>query len=236
VKRAEALVSLAPHNVRRLLLLAQTYVAVGELDKAEAALRRAIDADPAGFDAYTVLGQLLYARGRLAEGRKEFEQVLARRPGSVGAQTMIAVILRKEGKTEEAVAHYLKVLEIDPNAPIAANNLAWIYAEKGTDLDQAVILARIAKRRLPEVPDVSDTLGWAYYRNGEPNMLKLAVPLLQEAVAKVPNNPLFRYHLGAAYAKSGQTADARRELQKALELDSKCVGASESKRLLGSLQ
>ena len=88
---------------------------------------------------------------------------------------------------------------------------------------------------LPDVPDVGDTLGWAYYRNGDPNLLKLAVPLLEEAVSKQPNNALFRYHLGAAYFKSGQNANARRELQAALQIDPAFQGAAESRRILATL-
>lgn len=236
VTRAEAAASRAPNSLPHSLLLAQTYGAVGEFDKAEATLRGVIDRYDMGFEAYAMLGQLLYTRGRLAEGRAEFERILERRPRSIGARTMVAIILRREGRTDEAVEQYRKVLEIDREAPVAANNLAWIYAEQGVHLDEAVILAKIARKQLPNVVDVADTLGWVYYRNGHPNLLKLAVPMLKETVEKSPNNALFRYHLGAAYARSGQTVEARRELELAIKLDPEFRGAAESRKILASLR
>ena len=47
---------------------------------------------------------------------------------------------------------------------MAANNLAWRYAEDGGNLDVALSLAQTAKRKLPDSPEVSDTLGWIYLK------------------------------------------------------------------------
>ena len=118
---------------------------------------------------------------------------------------------------------------------MAANNLAWIYAEQGRNYDEAIMLARTAKKKLPDHAEVSDTVGWVYYRAGQPNMLKLAIPYLEESVAKQPQNPLYRYHLGAAYARFGKTAEARRELQQALKISQDFHGAAETRRILATL-
>ena len=233
--RAELVSAANPRNVQLLLLLAKTYAAAHALPKAEATLRKAIELTPDNLEAYGMLGQLLYQSNRLAEGRAEFEKLLERRPRSVPAHTMVAIIYRREGKTEEAIERYKRALEIDPTAAVAANNLAWIYAERGVNLDEARILARAARKKLPDSAEIGDTLGWVYYRNGAENLLKLAVPLLEESVQKAPKAALFRYHLGAAYAKSGRTVDARRELQEALKLDDKFLGAAECRRLLQGL-
>jgi Flp pilus assembly protein TadD len=79
---------------------------------------------------------------------------------------------------------------------------------------------------------VNDTLGWIYCKK---RLFSLAVPLLTSASGKVPNNPIFKYHLGLAYAGIGQPDRARQALQQALAIDAHFNGADEAKRLLGSL-
>jgi Tfp pilus assembly protein PilF len=53
---------------------------------------------------------------------------------------------------------------------------------------------------------------------------------------KVQNNPMMRYHLGMAYFKNGEKENAKRELKKALELDSKFQGAEEAKEVLSKVK
>ena len=58
--------------------------------------------------------------------------------------------------------------------PVAANNLAWMYAETGENLDMALQLAQAAARRLPNIPAIQDTLGWIHHKKGlgEPGQLR----------------------------------------------------------------
>jgi Tfp pilus assembly protein PilF len=55
---------------------------------------------------------------------------------------------------------------------------------------------------------------------------------LKESNEKVPDNPVMRYHLGMAYFKNGEKENAKKELKKALELDSKFSGAEEARATL----
>ena len=224
-----------PSRTSLRLLLAKVYGARHDLRKAEIVLRETIAADPLSFEAYGMLAQLLYQSGRLEDGKQAFEKVLERQPHGVPALTMIGIILEKQGKRDEAIDMYRRALSYDKNAAIAANNLAWIYAERGTNLEDAVILARTARQWLPDRPAVSDTLGWAYYRNGEPKLAKLSIPYLQECVENDPRNPLYRYHLGAALARTGDVANAREQLKTALTLSTTFHGVAETRRLLASL-
>jgi tetratricopeptide (TPR) repeat protein len=126
-------------------------------------------------------------------------------------------------------------MELNPKHPSAANNLAWIYAEQGENIDRALELAIIAKENNPENPLISDTLGWAYYKKG---LYLKAVSLLKESTEKVNNNPTIHYHLGMAYAKRGEPGDkklAQQSLQKALKIDSRFIGADIAKKTLESL-
>lgn len=145
---------------------------------------------------------------------------------------MIGIILQVQNRTAEAQKRYEKVLEIEPHAPVAANNLAWLYAEGGGNLDVALQLAKTAKERLPDAPEVNDTLGWIYYKKNVPG---LAIPVLQSAVLAQPATPEFHYHLGLAYLKSGDKEKAKQSLQQALKLKGDFDGAQEARRTLQTI-
>jgi Flp pilus assembly protein TadD len=143
------------------------------------------------------------------------------------------MILQTQGKNPEAQKRYEQIMQIDGHAAVAANNLAWMYAEKGVNLDQALQLAQTAKASLPEQPEVNDTLGYVYLKK---DLATLAVAPLRLSVEKDPRNPLYHYRLGLAYSKTGDKDGARKELQEALKLNQTFEGADEAKQLLASLQ
>jgi Flp pilus assembly protein TadD len=233
VARVEDLVAKAPSHVPALLLAAQTYAAVGDLQKSEQALRKTIEIDAASFQAYGMLGHLYLRQGRLAEALKEFDELSRRGDRPVQAHTLAGIILTMQKSEPDARKRYEQALAIDPEAPVAANNLAWMLAETGGNLDVALQLAQTAARRLPDHPAVQDTVGWIYYKKG---MASLAVPQFKKSVEKEPGNPVYHYHLGLAHAKAGDSPSARVALQQALALKPTFGGAEEARQLLASLR
>ena len=125
-----------------------------------------------------------------------------------------------------------RVLAIDSKAPVAANNLAWITAEEGGNLDVAMQLAQTAKSQLPDRAEVDDTLGWVYYKKG---LASLAITSFQMSVERDTKNPLYHYHLGLAYAKNGDKDKARDSLKQALSLSPTFDGASDAQKALATL-
>src|SRR5262249_11357152 len=96
------------------------------------------------------------------------------------------------------------------------SNLAWVYAQQGSDLKRALDLAQTARRQLPQVDSVTDTLAWVHYKSGH---YSAAVPLLKECVQNVPNQAVYHYHLGMSLVGNGQREEGRQELQTALRLN-----------------
>ncbi len=98
---------------------------------------------------------------------------------------------------------------------MAANNLAWLYAEEGERLDDALRLAQSAAARLPNNAEIQDTIGWIYYKKELP---ALAVSAFQRSIEQAPENPLYHYHLALAQSKAGNDAGARQAAQQAIKL------------------
>ena len=62
-----------------------------------------------------------------------------------------------------------------------------------------------------------------------------AIPLLRSSIEKDSRQPLYHYHLGLAYAKSGDKERARESLQEAIRLAPDFAGSADARRVLDTL-
>jgi Flp pilus assembly protein TadD len=99
-------------------------------------------------------------------------------------------------------------------------------------VDVALSHAQTARRALPTVPNVADTLGWAFYHKGT---YALAIPLFKEALKSAPENPTYHFHIGMTYQKSGDKVNARIHLQRALDLKLEGELANRARQALNEL-
>jgi tetratricopeptide (TPR) repeat protein len=233
IDRLTAHLAAAPNDASGWFLAAKAYAITGDSAQAERSLLRTIELDPGRVQAFAMLGDLQAVRGRLDVALQQFQTWATRQPNSIAAYTMIGLTLERMNRVQEAKQVYERLLAMDRHAAIAANNLAWLYAETGGNIDQATDLAQMAKSQAPDQPAFNDTLGWIYYKK---DLVEQAVPLLQQSLDKDPENALTHYHLGMAYAKAGEDSKAIAELKKALTLDPKLSTADEARRTLKELQ
>jgi tetratricopeptide (TPR) repeat protein len=186
-------------------------------DDAEAAFRKAIELDPNGLSAYTNLAGLFVLTGRTAEAVSTYERALEQSPKSGSLHLLMASLLEASGRLEDAMGHYETAIELDPDLAIAKNNLAYLMAERGKDLDRALELAQEAKASLPDNPNAADTLGWVLYKKNVP---AAAINYLREAVGGLrpddPSLPLVRHHLALAYEANEEPAQAIATLEQAV--------------------
>jgi putative PEP-CTERM system TPR-repeat lipoprotein len=230
--RIDAEVTRHPERAELLILAAQVYAGADELEAAEQLLRKAIGANPSLLPAYSMLGRLYLKQRKLDQAMREFDMLAQRQSNPVGPLTMSGMILQAQGKHALARQRFEQALAIDARAPVAANNLAWIYADSGENLDVALQLAQTAVAGLPDAAEVLDTLGWVYYKK---RISASAVSTLKRAVENDPKSPVFHYHLGLAYAQTGDTSRARESLERALSLSGSFAGADDARRALNEL-
>src|SRR5260370_30595617 len=76
----------------------------------------------------------------------------------------LGLLMDGTGRRDQAKPIYEQILKIQPDHPIALNNLAFIKAEEGVDLDEALTMAQRARQKLPSSVDIMDTLGWIYIK------------------------------------------------------------------------
>ena len=217
----------SPDDPRLKILSARVALAAGQKAEAEQTLRNVVTADPSQLDAYDLLGRIAMANGQMDRALSEYQALAARSPAPAGALTLVGMIHEARGDRDGAQQQYQRAVGLDPNAGVAANNLAWIYAEDGR-LDEALKLATVAQAQLKR-PESEDTLGWVYYRKG---LLQHAIGAFERAATKSPNNPVYQYHLGLAQLKQGNDAEGRAALKRALALKTDFNGADDARKAL----
>jgi len=168
-------------------------------------------------------------RKKLDEAFHEFEALSTRQAKPVQPLTMMGMILEQQGKPDLAKQRYQEVLALDSRAGTAANNLAWLMAESGEDLDEALRLAQSAVAVAPETPQIVDTLGWVYYKRG---LSKSAIEQFQKAIEQEPRNGIYYYHLGLAFIQAGDNVRGRTALEQALKYGTNAATAAAIRRSL----
>jgi tetratricopeptide (TPR) repeat protein len=163
---------------------------------------------------YLQLAETYRLKGDLNSAVTYFRKAISLAPNDMVPVTRLAMLLDATGRRDQAKPLYQQVLHNQPDNPIALNNLAFIMAEEGTDLDQALAYATRAKQRVPQDPNVSDTLGLIYIKK---SMSDEAVRLFTDLVAHQPKNPIYLYHYAMALYQKGDKPTAKKECEHALE-------------------
>ena len=234
LSRVTKQIALAPKSGGLQYLLGVVYLARGEPARAEAALLKSIELEPHRFDdVYIKLATLYQTSGRYDEALGKLTEVLKSNPQNLQAQMLLAIIYERKKDFTKAQQTLEKILAQDPRFALAANNLAWLYLERGGDKEKAFELAQRAKEVAPDDPNISDTLGWILYQRG---FYQRAASLLKESAAKLPDSPEIQYHFGLASMKAGDIEAARKALGAAANSPASFSGKDEARRALAELK
>jgi tetratricopeptide (TPR) repeat protein len=242
--RIDQVLGLYPNNASLHFLKARIYGAEQNAQGAEAELRKTLEIDSNYIAALSSLGALFVNTKQEERAIAEYRKIIALRPDNAATYTLIGMLEDARKNYDAAVENYRKALEQDQNSAIAANNLAWLYAEQGKgNLDEAVRLAQGVVQKNSSVAGFADTLGWIYFKKGlfaaATDQLQKAVSLDEAAAAKsnASPSPTYRYHLGVALAAKGDKAAAKREIEAALRLSEKApfADADEARKKLATL-
>ena len=127
-----------------------------------------------------------------------------------------AAACERDGQFERAEKLFARCLEIDHEHPEAYNYLAYMWAEKGIHLDQALEYVQKALKHEPDSGAFIDTLGWIYYMQGK---YREALDELNRAAKRIPDDPTVTDHLGDVLFKLGDTEQALPQWERSFLLD-----------------
>ena len=214
-------------------LLGEVSLAQKRSDDAQTAFRKALVADPRYVPAYRNLAAVRAARGAVADAIKIYQEGIIATHGDVSLMFGLGAAYELQGDNDQAARQYENVLAKDPMFFAAMNNLAMLLISEKPDTSRLARAKELADRlRINSNPAYLDTVGWVYYSHGD---YAAAVPYLERAVQGLAQIPVVHYHLGAALAKQGDQANARRHLQEALRSRSEFPGIDDAQQTLGRL-
>jgi tetratricopeptide (TPR) repeat protein len=188
-----------PSSAALLEVTGRLYAEYGWPDDAERSLRAALSVDPQRRTAAKALAAVCAERGDVRGAAQAMSQV-----GGKTAALWSAITAQQHNDVTRAIAHYEAALRGGEQSGVAANNLAWLYAEQSIRLDRALELAEQARAEAPQDPAILDTVGVVHLRRRE---YSDAVATLQRA-AELVAAP------GSAHP-AGLVKDIQRHLQEA---------------------
>ena len=180
-----------------------------------ASAQKAMDLNPSDSLAVKTYTQAQILTGNVGPAITKWEQWVASHPKDPQGYAVLGLLEESAGDATKAMEYYKKTLELQPQQPAASNNLAYLMAEHGQNLDVALTLAQTARRGLPNSASTDDTLGWVYFRKGQYDSAR---NYLEDAAKLDPNNAAIHYHLGMTYSRLNRKPDAQVHLNKAITL------------------
>ncbi|NGZ29193.1 MAG: tetratricopeptide repeat protein, partial [Magnetococcales bacterium] len=183
--------------------------------EAEAAFRQALARQPDWSVPYRDLGQLRLESGDLTGSKALLENGMKIDPRDPYLHYLWGRVHMESGDLPAARQSFKKALMYQPDLENAANYLAMLLLDYPEAPEDAANALQVAKRFANSVhPDMQDTLGWAYFKNGD---LDNALLFLNKAATGENREPTLYFHLGMVHEKRGDEPLTRQYLQQALE-------------------
>ena len=202
-----------PDNAILQSLLALTALTAGKYDVAIDNYSRLVAASPRSTAARVNLAEAHRRKGDAKAAITVLEEAKGLEPNNAAAQISLASAFHTLGRLDESRDSLRRCIALQPTNAPGLNNLAFLLVETGGDLNEAQNLSEQALKKDSGNPQFLDTLGWIYLKREKNDN---ALQIFNGLVKKQPEDPTFRYHLGAALLKTGQKQKARSELELAL--------------------
>ena len=224
-----------PGSVGLRQVLAQVAMASGKYDIAIEQYKQLAAAAPSSIDIQRALADAYKAQGNATAAIGILEAAVQKDPSHVAASLDLAHALLSAGRVGDAKVQYRRVLKIQPNNPNALNDLSYLMADSGENLDEALVLAQRGAQFATEPSlksSLSDTLGWIYLKK---HMYDMALQRFQSLVSNNPGSMTFRYHLGTTLYQMGDKTKAKAELEAALAAKDKSDDEPKIRELLARI-
>jgi len=212
-------------------MLASTAVRAGKLDLAIQQYEQILHDRGEDLEVCTQLGQLYHRRHDLAKSMVMLQKAHDLSPTDWRAVARLATVQQEAGLQKEARGNYAQAVRLGGDEADLLNNFAYLEAEMGSNLDDALALAQKALSRSPSNPQCADTVGFIYLKKKE---TASAIRVFHSLSGRYPKDAVFRYHLALALLQNGDKAQAERECRLAVSADPALAHDAVVKRLLGA--
>jgi len=141
-----------------------------------------------------------------------FSRRLALERQRIDLQLLLSFAQREQGDRQASELILLDLLSRHPTLAIALNALAYLWAEDGRRLEEALRLQGRALQQQPFSGAYQDTMGWIQFRRGR---LDEALRHIEEADRLQPHEPEIIEHLAEVLRASGMEDEAAEHFRRA---------------------
>lgn len=158
--------------------------------------------DPA---AHLALAQGYVEANRGAQAVKLLQDAQLKFPADVALPFELGAVFEKQKKYVDAEAAFKRALQRNPEHAPTLNYLGYMLADRGERLSESVDYIKRALAIEPANGSYLDSLGWAYYKNGQ---LELAEDYLRKAAQQLILNAVVQDHYGDVLFRLGRVQEA----------------------------
>ncbi len=191
----------------------------GNLRRADAASRRALELAPSLAEAHASRGLAVSLSGRFEEANTEFEMAMRLDPKSFEAAYFYARACVAQGNNEEAAKWFERAIAVRPDDYAALALLATTYQALGRH-DESIQTSRraydTARKHLELTPDDPRALYMGAMSLSALGETEKAREWNRRALAMDPDDPSVLYNIACAFAVEGQVKEAVLTLNKAI--------------------
>jgi tetratricopeptide (TPR) repeat protein len=189
-------------NPQTLAMLAQSRALAGDLEGALAAVEEGLKLDPNEQEGLRLKGYILGRLGRNDQAIAFYKDLLERFPNDPEVQKRarsgLSIIYVNMDELDKGEQELEILYQSDPNDAGVNNDLGYLYADRGKNLEQAEAMIRKAVAEEPDNPAYLDSLGWVLFKRGR---IQEALPPLEKAAASETVDATILDHLGDVHFK-----------------------------------
>ena len=250
IRDLDTAITLSPDEPAAYVLRGHFRYEGGKIDDATEDYRRSIELNPNSGEGYAGLGHISFDSGDYEGAAIYFKEALRHQPWDISSKMLLGYSYYNNENFSEAIeelteitewypdsfeVHYwlgrayfddedygnaIKILEASLLMDSRKENVAYWLGKAHYVLGQYGDAAQYFQEAVSFAPndsDVSFELGVASYLNGE---FDAAIAALDKAIEISPDDPVLYYWRGISHDEAGDRGGARRDLRKAVGMDS----------------
>ena len=215
------------------LKISELHILRKEYHRALQVINDLINSKHTTWDLYIVASNIYDQLKQYDKASEIVNTGYVRHPSKVKLLFLRGVYEEKAQLVDTCISTMLEVIEKDPEYSNAYNYLGYLYAEMGTNLEDAEQLILTALDLKPDDGYFLDSLGWVYYKQGK---YEEALEVLLKSEEKLPEESIVLEHLADTYIKVFQNDKAIEYYKKALKGDAEDNELQRIRKKLKKLQ
>jgi tetratricopeptide (TPR) repeat protein len=198
-------------------LLAFSLSSQGKTDEALGLVREGLRNSPTDLELNGTYGGILTGAGRDAEAISFWKGLIEKYPNNDElvriARSSLSVIYTNQGDFAKGEAELEILYAKNPDEPGVNNDLGYLYADQGKNLEKAEEMIRKAVAEESDNSAYLDSLGWVLFKRGK---LKESLSFLEKAIQNLQSDDATIHdHLGQVYFELKDWEKAKSSWEKA---------------------